>query len=109
MVPFFICRLTFCKREKQMANSNATISSAVMTLIIGMLNKLSPDQWLAFGVFIGIVCTVLSLVFSSYIKLAMRKDAKQADQRRFELLSKCLADSGNKAAIRMLADREEAP
>lgn len=91
-----------------MANSNVTIGSAVWTLVMGVLNKLSPDQWLALGVFMGILCTVLSLIVNSYVKLAMRKDAQQAEQRRFDLLSKCLADSGKASAVQLLTGGDKA-
>ncbi len=91
-----------------MGNSNVTIGSAVWTLVMGVLNKLSPDQWLALGVFIGIVCTVLSLIVNSWVKLAMRADARQAEARRYELLASCLKNDAP-SSVRFLAEGDKSP
>lgn len=76
---------------------------------MGVLNKLSPDQWLALGVFIGIVCTVLSLIVNSWVKLAMRKDALQAEARRYELLAACLKRDGAASSFHFLAEGDKTP
>lgn len=64
-------------------------ASAFTTSFLGALSYFTPSEWMIIGIMVGVVCTVLGLIVSTYVKIAsfleyrrrMRSDIYQETQR----------------------------
>jgi Na+/melibiose symporter-like transporter len=105
--PTLICYLAIYTQENQMATNSTTISTAALTVVLSVANKLRPDEWLAVGVFVGIIGTILSLLITAYVKFSMLNDARKAEQRRFDLLSKTITNTQSLELLREMVENKK--
>lgn len=72
---------------------NITHAGGIGSLIIGIINYYSPNEWMIIGIIVGIVCSLVGLFFSILFKY-----------RREKMLEKYLASRDVSSAARLLGE-----